>query len=264
MHTNVTIYNELKELNSWLADISNTNVFTVPAGYFDSLSSDILFSINDQSTITELNIGFSDMKVPEGYFDGLADQIMNKIRIDESDLALGEQEPAFLASIRKLNVFTVPEGYFDSLAGAILSKLPQQPARVVEMKPRVSFFKYAAAAAIAGIIGFSLFNTFDNSSNIKVAQTNPIGPVVHVQVDQEVLKKANEILKSNSFDKEVEALNEEDIVRYLKNNGEDVNAALVASVTYEKNLPDEEEYFMDEKTLENFLNEQNIVQTSNN
>ncbi|MEO8771527.1 MAG: hypothetical protein ABI402_15635 [Ferruginibacter sp.] len=252
MQKNVTIHNELKELNSPLADISNINVYTVPDGYFASLSSHILHILHDQSGIDELDIPHLDMEIPDGYFDGLADAIMIKIKLEDADAL--EEYPAFLTSLQHKNVFKVPDGYFDSLSEEIVGKLPMQPAKVIEMKPRPAIFRYAVAAGITGILGLSLFSFFDN----KTTKENIS------QSSSTMFAQAAEILKNNSFDKTMEALGDDEIVNYLKNDGEDVNAALVASVTDEKTLPEEDAYFIDEKTLDNFLIEQNVVQSSNN
>ena len=204
-------------------------------------------------SINELDIPVLDMKVPEGYFDGLADAIMNKIK-SEDGTAL-EEYPAFLASVQHKNVFKVPDGYFDSLAEEIVGKLPKQPAKLIEMKPRPAIFRYAVAAGITGILGLSLFSVFDN----KTGKEN-----ILQSSSSAITAQASDILKNNSFDKTLEALGDDEIVNYLKNDGEDVNAALVASVTDEKGLPEEDAYFMDEKTLDNFLTEQNVAQPSNN
>jgi hypothetical protein len=253
MHKNVMIYTELKELNSWLADVSNKNVFTVPDAYFDSLSADILQSISNLNPMNEFDIPVLNMQVPDGYFDELAEEIMNKIKAHDIETSLEQDYPPFLAAIRHQNVFKVPDGYFDNVAKNILNKLQQQPAKVVDMKPRRSFFKYAVAAAMTGVIGLSVFSTF-NKKNI-----GNIEPGFSFTI----IKTGNEILKNNSFDKMMEALNEDEIVNYLKNDGEDVNAALVASLMDEQSLPNEDAYFFDEKVLDNFLKE-NIGERSNN
>ena len=296
MHNNTTIYNELKELNSPLADISNVNVYKAPAGYFASLSSVILQAVHDRNGLDELDIPVLEMKVPEGYFDGLADSIMDKIKsveisevkatypafldgtrennvykipadyfeglpaaimtkINAVDGSRLEEFPSFLAPLQDKQVFTVPAGYFDGLAEEILSKIPKQEAKVINLKYRSSIFRYAIAAGITGILGLSLFSNFDNKTrreNILPSSGNTITAL------------AADILKNNSFDKTMETLGDDEIVSYLKNDGEDVNAALVASVTDEKTLPEEDAYFMDEKTLDNFLTEQHAAQPGNN
>lgn len=254
MRKNVMIYNELKELNSPLADISNKNVFTVPEGYFDSLPADILHGIKAQYTMEDLDIPALDMKVPENYFDGLANEIMSKIKANEIPPALEETYPGWLISLRHKNVFKVPDGYFDSLAENIVSKIEKQPAKVIELKPRSSFFKYAVAATITGLIGLSLFSILDKRSENNIT----------ANVTFNITDKAKEILKNNSFDNMMDALNEDEIISYLKSEGDDVNAALVASLTDEKSLPSEDMYFTDEKTLDNFLVDQHINESIKN
>ncbi|MBC7537119.1 MAG: hypothetical protein H7258_15620 [Ferruginibacter sp.] len=261
MQKSPSIYNELKELNSPLADIPATNVFTVPEGYFDVLSLDIMQAINEYR-IEELNIPALERNVPEGYFDTLADEVLRKIRRSDTAPAM-EEEDGFLASVRKINVFTVPENYFEGLATGIVAQVsPKQPARVIAMTNRFSIFKYAVAAGITGIIGLSLFTQFDKKTAAELVAQVTLIPANQDQ--SELIKNAGEIIRNDSFDKTLEALGDEEIVGYLKNNGEDINAAMVASVTDEKTLPNEDAYFTDEKTLDNFLNEQHIVQISNN
>ncbi|MEJ7609704.1 MAG: hypothetical protein WKF88_00855 [Ferruginibacter sp.] len=71
--------------------------------------------------------------------------------------------------------------------------------------------------------------------------------------------KANEILKTGSFENEMNSLSDNDIVKYLKENGEDINAALVASsLTDETKLPEASDYLTDENTLDDYLNENNL------
>ena len=261
MQKNAAIYEELKELNSPLADIPITNVFTVPDGYFDALSLDILQALSEYR-IDEMNIPVLERKAPEGYFDKLAEDVMHKIKMSETVPAI-EEAPASVASVRNINVFTVPENYFEGLAAGIVARVaPKQPARVIPMTSRSSIFKYAVAAGITGIIGLSLFTQFDKKTDsMIVAQVTSIPAN---QDQSEVIKYAGEIIRNDSFDKTLEALGDEEIVGYLTNNGEDINAAMVASVTDEKTLPNEDAYFTDEKTLDNFLSEQHIVQISNN
>ena len=285
MHSNVNIQNELKELNSILATVSNMNVYTVPDGYFDAISHDILMAVQqDTPQVMDKN------SVPAGYFDGLADSIMGKIKTraaeenEDSALLAGlkginvyqvpagyfdnlataiiarinvgvdeEESSTLLDSIKGINVYQVPAGYFDNLSEAIVSKI-EKPAKVIEMKPRSSFFRYAAAAAITGIIGLSVISVF----NKRDTTIDPSLPAI------DVMAKASDILKNNSFDKELSTVSDADLVNYLKESGEDVNAALVASVEEENNLPEQIDYMTDDKTLDNLLNELNIAQPATN
>ena len=237
MHSNDSIQNELKELNSILVNISNRNVYTVPAGYFDVLSHDILLALREQI----INVA-DNSSVPAGYFDGLADAIMGKIKAGAADDTEGS---ALLSSLKGINVYQVPQGYFDRLAADIVNKLPQ-PAKVVVMEKRSSFFRYAAAAVITGIIGLSVISVFDKKQATDPSSTDATS-IAAVNIDDELLK-----------------VNDNDIVNYLKESGEDVNAALVASISDDKNLPDQVDYLTDEKTLDNLLSELKASESTNN
>lgn len=239
MFNNAMIYNELKELNSLLANISNKNIFRVPDHYFDSLSADILHGIYNK----DLNLGTPvlNSQVPEGYFDGLAGQIMNKIKAN--NISPGDSN--LLNSIGNRNIFKVPANYFENVATNILQEISSPPEKVIVLSPRNSFFKYAVAAAVTGIIGLSLFSIFNKKNESKHSSAfSFISP-----------DKVNEILQNNNFDQVMESLGEDEIINYLKSEGEDVNTALVASLTDEQTLPKEDAYFIDEKVLDNFLNE---------
>ena len=271
MHSNLTIQNELKELNSILAGISNTIVYTVPNGYFEAMIKDILHMIRQETVITP------NAAVPEGYFEGLADVIMNKIKngsaleVEESSLLLSLKTsntycvpPGYFDSLpdavmnkinteaevegsdllhpaKKINPYSIPNGYFDALAGNIVNQLPQ-PAKVIVMQKRSSFFNYAAAAVITGILGLSVISIVDKR------QQEEILPVTTVLADA----------KPISFDEALSTVSDADIEAYLQKSGEDVNAALVASASEDKNLPDQVDYLTDDKTLDNLLNELNI------
>lgn len=252
MRKNEAIYNELKELNSPLAAISNENMFTVPEGYFDTISTDVMLAINHEYIIDELDIPVLNRNVPAGYFEGLAGEIMNKIKSESVETNSENEEPAILSGLRYKNVFRVPDGYFDTLSSDILAQLPR-PAKVITMKPRPVFLRYAVAAAFTGIIGLSLFNMMNHKTRVEASTGNSLA----------FLDNAKDILKNNSFDAVMGSLDEDEIAGYLKSEGEDVNAALVASLTDEKNLPTEEAYFLDDKALDNFLTEQHISENNN-
>lgn len=249
MKKNVMIYNELKELNSPLADFPNGNVFRVPDGYFDSLVPDIMEGINTEYTIGKLNIPSTGMNIPAGYFENLADTIMGRIRQESSD---SNERSLLLESIGKANVFTVPDGYFEQLPEEIIYKAVAKPAKVFMMRPRLSVFRYAVAATITGLLGMSLFGILDNKHMNVTSPSND---------NSAVIAMGTSIAKDNRIDEEFAALSTDDIIHYLKDDGEDVNSALVASLTEEdeKSLPSEDSYYLDDNTLDNFLNDQHIT-----
>ena len=109
MNSDLTIQDELTALNSILAGIPNTNVYTVPDGYFEAMVKDLLHTVQQQTDIK------ANTDVPDGYFDGLAAVIMNKIK---SGSALEEEASPVLLSLKNNRTYGVPQGYFDGLANA--------------------------------------------------------------------------------------------------------------------------------------------------
>jgi hypothetical protein len=60
-------------------------------------------------------------------------------------------------------------------------------------------------------------------------------------------------MSTNSFDKEFSSVSDDAIVSFLESKGQDVEAALVASLTDEKNLPEADDYIINENTLDQVL-----------
>lgn len=279
MHNNYNIQAELEGISPLVAGISNRNVYTVPAGYFEAMLADVL------QTVQQFPAGdkvMADFSVPDGYFEGLAGSIMNRIKAEENhqessllqslktastysipegyfdslpETILGkikpvtEEQSVLLESVKHINPYKVPAGYFERLAGEISNKVSaHKPAKVIIMKQRSSVFRYAAAAVITGLMGLSVISLLNNKQNTEK-------PSIAMA---DVMKDANNMLKQGDLEKEFSSLSDSDIVNYLEQSGEDVNAALVASATEEKNLPDEDEYILNDKTLDNLLNELKI------
>jgi hypothetical protein len=244
---NKEILNELKAISPLLAEMERINVFTVPGGYFNAFASNLADRLEfgeDAGRIAKVATPFA---APEGYFENLSHNIMSAIKADDSGNVNESNEisPVF-TELKHKNPFTVPVGYFENLPAVILSKLPKE-AKLVNMR-RPAFIRYAVAAVITGILGLSLFTVFDNK---KGNETLP-------QYSAQVMQQANQIVQSNSFDKELDALSGKDIEQYLKQSGQNVEAALVASVTDDANLPSQDEYLYNDNTLDELLKTINL------
>jgi uncharacterized protein YihD (DUF1040 family) len=248
MENSADILNELKELSPFIARLEKINVFTVPAGYFENLSADILLGISsERGGIINTPLSFVSADVPRGYFENLSDQIMDKIKAQNTADELKSLSP-MLYSIQNENVFEVPTGYFDGLAGTVVSKIKPQQTKVVVMKRRsTTFIKYAVAAAFTGVMALGVFK-FTNSNKNNVDAVVALG---------------DKIARENRFDEELEKVTDADIVKFLEANGSDVKAALVASSVDENELPSQEDYLMDEKALDKYLNSINVKELKN-
>lgn len=225
------ILNELKEISPTLAEIPRVNPFSVPEGYFEGLAGSILLELMPPAT-TETG------GVPEGYFEELPLQIMSRIR--QMEVHDTPEAGNIISRIDKRNVFSVPVGYFDELPTRIMSKI-NQPARVVGFSRSMSFFRYAVAACLAGLLGLSLFSALNN------ADEGGYSPVI--------VAEAKQILQTNSFDQVMNTVTDEEITGYLQSAGQDVDAALLASITDASALPEAEDYIFDEQALERVLSQ---------
>ncbi|MFN0083412.1 MAG: hypothetical protein ACKVOM_12950 [Ferruginibacter sp.] len=246
MNTRENILNELKEISSLVATVPFINVFTVDGDYFSALQPVVMARINAE----KIDTFQQNFTVPDGYFENLSENILKRIRAGENEAALELANISpLIAGIFNKETYTAPIGYFDGLT--FISEPKVQPAKIVRMSLVRSVFKFAAAAVIIGLLGISIINITDNN-------TNSPQEIIAGQTAS-VLKDANAIIKAGSFDETLQAVSDEEIKKYLQQNGQDVNAALVASSTDDADkLPEAADYLLDENVLENYLKENNL------
>lgn len=240
MENRTDILNELQALSPTIAAIEKVNVFTVPDGYFENLSTDILMGIETDNGISKnSSSAFSVADVPNGYFASLAGSILAKIKAQDAEDAATEIRALspMLYSVQNENVFEVPQGYFENVSDDVLNKVKPQP-KVITMQSRSrTFFKYAVAAVFTGAIALGVFKFTDNSGK-KTQLPDYVTAGLQVQdVDQELAK-----------------ISDADIVKYLEANGTDVKTAMVANSIDENELPSQEDYLLDDKALDKYLN----------
>jgi hypothetical protein len=238
MQERENILNELIAISPLVASVPRINVYRVDENYFYGIRAELQARIIASNFIAPQH----NIDVPAGYFENLPTNILAKIKAQESNPVFTEMEglSPTIAGIGNKNVYTVPQGYFEQLAMPTMAS-----AKVVKMGSR-SIFKYAAAAVVVGLLGFGtmkfIANTKTNNETLAV------------------VKQADEILKTNSFDATFASVSDKDIEKYLSQNGEDVNAAMVAASMDDDNttLPEADDYLIDDKTLDNFLNDNNL------
>jgi hypothetical protein len=241
VNSRTDIHNELSTISETVAKIPFCNIYDVPADeYFQSICAEILVKIQD--------VNHAEFAVPDGYFESLSGEILNKIKQEGN---LEEELPEMLKSIRHINVYSTPENYFNSLQSSVLKRTASKP-KVIGLERKFSFIKYAVAASVAALIGIGIYKV---SNNVAISDEVSLSSI---------LKTASAINKNNSFDKEMSDLPDEEIISYLNEKGEDVNTALVASLSDEENLPEADEYLLDENRLDNYLNENNIIKHTSN
>ena len=244
MENSIDILNELKELSPVVAAIEKINVFTVPDGYFVHLSTDIFIGIKNRLSNNVPSV--SD--VPTGYFDTLADTIVSKIKaLDAEDAATEIRALSpMLYSIQNENVFTVPQGYFENLCGEVLDKVKPQPKVVAMQRRSTTIVKYAVAAALTGVMALGVFKFTGK-------------PTEKVELPGYVIDG----LKEHDVDQELAKISDDDIVKFLEASGTDVKTAMVANSIDENELPAQEDYLLDEKALDTYLNSINVNDLKN-
>lgn len=293
MEINSDILNELKDISPVLAGMQKTNVFTVPEGYFEKLDTDVLLALKAEGALLKTISGSHSASVPEGYFESLADTILSKIKTadntqdelenlspvlhnlpqqnvftvpegyfeqlpaavldtistnNQANIELNELAPV-LVDLQQKNVFTVPEGYFDSLPDQIIRAVAPAPAKIISMRTRTAvFLRYAAAAVFTGAIALGVYKFTGNGS---IAATELPG----FYADAKQIK---------DVDAELAKVSDDDIIKYLQANGENIDAQTVAAnIAGDNELPAQEDYLTDDKALDKFLDNIDINELKN-
>jgi len=144
--------------------------------------------------------------VPADYFSSLSKSLTNNI------------EHLNPNKKNKSSGFSISNNYFNALPAIILSKIGKRKEFLLNKK------YYLAAASIVLVMISVLFlskSVLFSSHKIDLSS-------------MDVIKKPI-IINNQSIDQELDALNENEIVDFLNENGHDVNAALLASLD-ENNL----------------------------
>lgn len=167
MAQNNNILQELQGLKSILADKTIQNVYSVPVGYFEGFANNILNRIKalEAKNYSEelnylspmLNTISKEMpySVPDGYFEICADNLMQTVR-EHVDYQTSKEEleslSPMLSGLKKQMPFNIPNGYFENLNTQpfVLSNTKSET-KVVSITSR-KWFRYSAAAVVAGII----------------------------------------------------------------------------------------------------------------
>lgn len=289
MENRTDILNELREISPTLAAIEKVNIFSVPGGYFESLSADILLGIHTESGLPELASPEPFAQVPEGYFEQLAGSILNKIKAQESE---ADSLPVVLTGIQSKIVFEVPEGYFESLTGSILSNIKttetdDAAAEIRALSPMLysiqnetvfevpaGYFEGLPETVLntvnpqAKVVGIKRYTTTFFKYAVAAAFTGLMALSIFKftgnadkKIEEPAYVKIG--LQIKDVDQELAKISDDDIVKYLEANGTDVKTALVANSIDQNELPSEEDYLLDEKALDKYLSSINVNDLKN-
>ncbi len=250
------ILNELKEISPFLAEIEKINIYTVPENYFSELFKQVLKkSKNATSAImpaSDTSYFISDthfLDVPEGYFDNLAVNILQKIKGLEIDNATQElkQLSPMLYAVQNENVFSVPAGYLNTLPETILNELqPSTPAKVVAIKKRSVVWKYAVAALLTCVMAI-------NALWIINKPFKPVAVTSEVKNTPAYVSDASQFKNEQQLNDGIASLSDDEIIKYLEVTGTNADDDVLAAGIPEKELPSEQDYLLDENTLDTYL-----------
>ena len=164
MAQKATILDELKELNSSLAEVGLQPTYTVPAGYFETFPDEVMRRIKaldaagdpaeELATLSPLLSGISKkmpQAVPAGYFESLSKSLEQNIEATENAAIELETISPLLSELKYKSTYTVPQGYFEGFPEAVVKKVTGRETKVVGMGGR-KWFRYAAAAVMIGFI----------------------------------------------------------------------------------------------------------------
>ena len=195
------IQNELKTLGCTYLTAGLGMPFSVPEGYFTGLPGTIINQVKatdhtpDEPLPTFLNdTGLKQVPytMPVDYFDQLSRQVLIKL----------EKEPGIDQPLQTTQQ-EVPAGYFDSLAGNIMTRIKTTEKPVISLPARKkSWFKYAVAAAVTGLVALGsiayftssgpLNNTEQGTASIDAQVSRSLQSVPEQNLEQMVTTLANE------------------------------------------------------------------------
>ena len=246
-----TILNELADLGSDLKDHNPQNIYTVPAGYFEGLSDQILNRIKALETtdakeeLTYLSPLLSNISkempyaVPAGFFQNLSDEVLRNISGHEdyqtSKEEIGSLSP-LLSSLKNKNPYSVPAGYFEALG----SKAEKKETKVISIT-RCRWYRLAVAAVVIGILVITGLLFINRNNKVTIAK-NPGKWIEKNVVDKVNKDKIDEFVtlanddNNEKVDDQSEAAKKAEIKELMKDVPEkEIEAFLNDAVALESN-----------------------------
>ena len=244
MLANKDILLELQALSPILAEISSKNIFSVPQGYFQTLSENIVESLEAELIINAKAIPFN---IPEGYFDSLSLLILDKITTNDAEEELKLHSP-LLYRIKDTQTYKAPVEYFNELPINLFKKAEASTVKVINISTFRKIFKYAAAAVIVGAISLGAYKYADTSNKNLLVSYATLTPSI----------EKGKLMNDQQFNEELNILSNKDISTYLEKNGSEDDIALIMPDLKENDLPNKDDYFLNLKTLDNYLDSINL------
>lgn len=223
MNRRTDILNELRSMDSPLAQMSSKMPYTVPAGYFEELTSYTQESIRATKEKEPVTSWGKEMPfhVHEGYFSSLPVIIKATIIAEEQKSQLSK-DPGF----------STPEGYFEHLPKQILAavKASEEKQLTKRIPLGVNIWKnirFAAAAVLLLSIGFGSYKVLQNDKSYDAEKAlaqvsdNTINQYVQQHIDEFDSESIENVVASNTNISGLATgtLSDEDIILYLDEAG---------------------------------------------
>lgn len=233
------IQNELKELNSSLKDLHLINVYSVPGGYFENLSSLVLAKIRAINTdnVWEETEALSPLvndisrempySIPDNYFDKAEHTRLLFQKQDVENVSVSEELEVLsplLNRLKRQTTYQAPEGYFNKKI-----RVPFSRNKASVFKIHSPLYRIATAAIFIGLLVLTGLFIFKNGvdpvknpqawveKNVKKVSTEKIDEIVSLASDDEILKttEANDIQKTEEIKELMKDVSENEIQLFL-------------------------------------------------
>lgn len=214
------ILQELRGLESKLADMPRTMPYEVPARYFDELPAVMLDAVKaEQAAEPVLNLPKGmPYEVPAGYFEGLAKSAMMQL-----------EEPSL--PMTKEMAYEVPVGYFENMPAQILAKAKQEEASQKAPKtialPIWKTVTRAVAAILVIGIGFGSLrylvadSPLNAEAQLAALPKDSINEYVQLHIDEYEADAIASTLEQADVTTLTNKLSTEEIENYLNETGWD-------------------------------------------
>jgi hypothetical protein len=183
MNTRHEISKELRDWASPLAEMPYTMPYSVPKGYFDTLTTEILSGVKAAEVDEPEHIWSQEIpfEIPQGYFEQLSSQVLATIK--EQDIT---------ATLPKDNPYITPPGYFEALPQQMLAAAKKNDkTKVISIHKLWKQLKWAAAALLIcgiGLGSYKMFRPYGPApiANPEQAIANMSPAVVHEYIQQNI------------------------------------------------------------------------------
>jgi hypothetical protein len=206
------IIEELRSLESPLANLPRAMPFVVPVGYFEEFCEGLKVGISAEAHDHPLMASKAmPFELPDRYFETFPARM--------TALASASEE------LLKVNPFTTPAGYFDQLPMHMLQAAKESEKKKPKVIPLTRFarsIRWAAAALLVIALGFGSFRWFTEQESVDVNTAlaaipkEDISKYVEQNIDDfDIERLENTIASTNAL----QAVSDEDIIRYLDETG---------------------------------------------